>query len=36
MQNENESVKEKVTFYLSAAVYLLFNLRLGADALRQP
>ncbi len=28
-----QNVREKVTFYLSAVVYLLFNLRLGADAL---
>ncbi len=28
-----QNLKEKVSFYLSAAVYLLFNLRLGADAL---
>ena len=28
-----QSIKEKVSFYLSAVVYLLFNLRLGADAL---
>ena len=27
-----ESVKEKISFCLSAAVYLLFNVRLGADA----
>ncbi len=26
-------IKGKVSFYLSAAVYLLFNLRLGTDAL---
>jgi len=24
-------IKEKITFYLSAALYLLFNLRLGND-----
>lgn len=27
------TTKEKVTFYLSAALYLLFNLRLGDDPL---
>ena len=27
-----DSVKEKISFYLSAAVYLLFNVRLGVDA----
>lgn len=26
-------LKEKVTFYLSALLYLLFNLRLGEDAM---
>lgn len=26
-----QSIKGKVSFYLSAVVYLLFNLRLGAD-----
>ena len=26
-------LKEKFTFYLSAALYVLFNLRLGADAM---
>jgi hypothetical protein len=26
-----ESVRERITLYLSAAVYLLFNARLGAD-----
>lgn len=28
-----QSLKEKVSFYLSGALYLLFNLRLGGDAL---
>ncbi len=28
-----QSVKEKFSFYLSAVVYVLFNLRLGIDAL---
>lgn len=28
-----QSIKEKVSFYLSAVVYVLFNLRLGADVL---
>ncbi|MCP4340280.1 MAG: hypothetical protein GY799_15655 [Desulfobulbaceae bacterium] len=27
-----QSIKGKVSFYLSAIVYLLFNLRLGADS----
>lgn len=26
-----QSIKEKVTFFLSAALYLLFNLRIGTD-----
>ncbi len=26
-----ENIREKITFYLSAVVYLLFNFRLGAD-----
>lgn len=28
-----ENIKEKFTFYLSAAVYLLFNFRMGEDVL---
>ncbi len=28
-----QGIKGKVSFYLSAAVYLLFNLRLGTDVL---
>lgn len=28
-----QSIKGKISFYLSAAVYLLFNLRIGADSL---
>jgi hypothetical protein len=28
-----QSIKGKVSFYLSAVVYLLFNLRLGTDGL---
>lgn len=27
-----QNLREKVTFYLSAVLYLLFNFRLGADA----
>ena len=27
-----QSVKEKITFYLSGLLYLVFNLRMGADA----
>lgn len=27
-----QNIQGKVTFYLSAALYLLFNLRLGADS----
>lgn len=27
-----DSVKEKISFYLSAVVYLLFNVRIGVDA----
>jgi hypothetical protein len=27
-----QSIKGKISFYLSAIVYLLFNLRLGADS----
>ena len=34
MQNVKESLREKVTFYLSAAVYLLFNFRPAADISR--
>lgn len=28
-----QNIREKITFYLSAVVYLLFNFRLGADAM---
>ncbi len=28
-----QSIKGKVSFYLSAVLYLLFNLRLGADSI---
>jgi hypothetical protein len=28
-----QSIKGKVSFYLSAIIYLLFNLRLGADSI---